>query len=813
MNKRYLMFFPALTVGFILALGGLSSLFGQETESEEFTLEEITVTAQKRAENQQKVPIAMETISGDMIKEMGKTDIDQILSSVSSIIINKAQDGMRVTLRGMSNDQSTFHGRQVSTPTVAVNMDGAYTNRSAAGDNLYDLERVEVLYGPQSTLYSAATPGGVVNVVTASPKLDMFSTSAILEAGNFNKKHAEATINVPVASKFAFRVAANYTKRDGYLTNGADDEDSKSARLKGLFQANDKLSFTAIAEYSKQGGQGMGQNGVVLFDKQGDVDNPWMAAAGRGETVAGPQPMNDGVNKKYSGRIDWDMGFGSLAIIPSYTPRDSKSISTGTDQATGEATYTKNNGSGYEKSIEARMTSSSDFTSFKWILGAAWYHSYDEMSNDTFFSSDNGPNGYMLGYQDQKTKAVFGNITYPVTDRFRATGGLRYSTESTFSYNNEVPGRGEESVDMTYNSPDYKVGIEYDLATNSMIFSDFSTSYRTQGMGTKNDGSAFPPEKLKAFTLGSKNRFLNNRMQVNASAYYYIYKNYMAVTMIGTVSDNYDGAYDPTHTYSQAALDSPALSQEDVRAGNGNGQLDYIDKNGNGRFDFGVDTLVDGKSSPPTGQPGPPPDGTAGTANGKVTGDAKVYGIDISTSTLVTQDFKVDLSVSYLKKYFTHLIFPFDAVDSALWNMSDVDYSGKDMTFAPHLTFNATLTYNIMLPNGGTLSPTFDTRFQSSYKMYFLNEILGTSRGREPGAQITGYRVDVSKSSRQEPYHVSNFTLVYAHPTGNWTLTGYVKNIEDYAVKRSIFKNGPDNVSELTIGPPRTYGGILSVNF
>jgi outer membrane receptor protein involved in Fe transport len=810
MNFRHVMFFLALTIGFILTLGDTSSLLAQETKSEEFTLEEITVTAQKRAENQQKVPIAMETITGDTIKELGKTDIDQILSSVASIIINKAQDGMRVTLRGMSNDNDTFHGRQVSTPTVAVNMDGSYTNRSAAGDNLYDVERVEVLYGPQSTLYSAATPGGVVNVVTANPKLDKFSTSATLEAGNFNLKHGEVTLNVPVASKFAFRVAGNYTKRDGYLSNGADDEDSKSARLKGLFQATDKLSFTAIAEYSKIGGQGMGQNGVVLFDKQSDVDNPWTAAAGRGETVAGHQPNNDQINKKFSGRVDWDMGFGSLAIIPSYTPRDSKSTSTGTDMS-GFATYTKNKGSGYEKSIEARMTSSTDFSLFKWIFGAAWYHSYDQMTNETFLL-DGTPDGYMNGYQDQKSKAVFGNITYPLTDKFRATGGLRYSTESTFSYNNEVPGRGEEQVDMTYNSPDYKVGLEYDLAENSMLFSDFSTSYRTQGMGTTATGKPFPAEKLKAFTLGTKNRFFGNRMQVNASAYYYIYKNYMAVTMIGTVSDNYSGAYDPTHTYSQAALDSPALSQAVVQAGGGNGKLDYIDKNGNGRFDFGVDTLVDGKSSPPTGQPGPPPDGTAGTANGKVTGDAKVYGIDLSTSTLVTQDFKVDLSASYLKKYFTHLVFPFDAVDSALWNMSDVDYSGKDMTFAPHLTLNATLTYNIMLPNGGTLSPTFDTRFQSSYKMYFLNEILGTSRNRVTDT-IEGYRVDVSKSSRQEPYHISNFSMVYAHPTGNWTITGYVKNIEDYAVKRSIFKNGPDNVSELTIGPPRTFGGILTVRF
>ena len=807
MQKRYL-YLLALTIGFILAMGDVSAIFAQETADEEFTLEEITVTAQKRAENQQKVPIAMETISGDTIKELGRTDIDQILSTVASVIINKADDGMRVTLRGMSNDQSTFRGRQVSTPTVAVNMDGAYTNRSAAGDNLYDVERVEVLYGPQSTLYSSPSPGGIVNVITANPKLDKFEASATLEGGSYNLKHGEAIVNVPLMSKAGFRVAANYTKRDGYLTNGADDEDTKSARLKALFQPTDKLSFTLIGEISKQGGQGMGQNGVVLFDKQSDVEDPWTAAAGRGESEAGPQPINDGVNKKFSGRMDWDMGFGSLAIVPSYTPRSSNSTSIG-ETRSGEPTYTLNDGSGSEKSVEARMTSSTDFTLFKWIFGAAWYDSHDEMSNHTYYTSDNVLENYMLGYQDQKTKAVFGNVTVPITDRFRTTAGLRYSKESVYSYNFE-PGRGEETVDMRYNSPDYKVGVEYDLAENSMLFSDFSTSYRTQGMGTRDDGSAFPPEKLKAITLGTKNRFFGNRMQINASTFYYMYKNYMAVTMIGTVSDNYAGAYDPTHTYSGVDPNNlTPVPSTSVRTA-GNDQLDYIDNNGNGIFDWGVDTLLDGIATP--GAMGPGADGTAGTASGKVTGDARVYGLDISTSTLITQNFKVDLSVSYLKKYFTSLIFPFDALDSALWNRGDIDYSGKDMTFAPHLTVNATFTYNILLGNGGTLSPTFDTRYQGSYKMYFLNEIIGTGRNRSTN-QIEPYLVDVTNSATQEPYHLSNFTLVYANPSGNWTFTGYVKNVENYALKRSIFKNGPDNVSMLTIGPPRSYGALLSIKF
>jgi iron complex outermembrane recepter protein len=800
MNKRHYLYLLALTICFIFALGDVSALFAQESASDEFTLEEITVTAQKRSENQQKVPIAMETITAETIKELGKTDIDQILSTISSVIINKAQDGMRVTLRGMSNDNGVFQGRQVSTPTVAVNMDGSYTNRSAAGDNLFDIERVEVLIGPQSTMYSTASPGGVVNVVTANPKLEKYEVTGIVEAGNYNLRHYEAVVNVPLASQFAFRVAGNYTKRDGYLTNGADDEDTQTVRLKALWQATEKLSFTLIGELSKIGGMGMGSNGVALFDDQDDVDNPWTAAAGRGQQVAGPQSMNDGNNYKYAGRMDWDLGIGTLVLLPSYTPRDGESTDIGTDMMTQEATYTNNKNEGSEKSVEARMTSSTDFTLFKWIFGANYYKSHDERLSETFFTDDNTANGYNYGYQDQTSKAVFGNITVPVTDRFRTTGGLRYTDEQTHSYMYESGrGSGPEEVDMPYSAPDYKLGIEYDLAENSMLYSDYSTSYRTQGMGTTADGEPFPAEKLKALTLGAKNRFWGNRMQLNASTYFYQYKNYMAVTGIGSVVDNYDP-------------ENPTVPISAVNGViNGNGHLDYVDNNENGVFDWYTDTLLDGMPSA-GGQAGPGGPGANGASMdpaGKTTGDMKVYGIDISTSTLVTQNFKVDLGVSYLRKYFTDLVFDINQVTQELWNIPAVDMSGSDATFAPMWTVNAVFTYNINLGNGGTLSPVFDTRFQSEYKLYFLDTILQTDR---VGGEIVPIVIPVETAAVQEPYHISNFSMVYTNPSGKWTLTGYVKNIEDYAVKRSIFSAGP-SLGELTIGPPRTYGGILSVRF
>jgi iron complex outermembrane recepter protein len=234
-KRRSFNAFLVLIVGLMFVFGDAFFVCAQETKSEEFTLEEITVTAQKRAENQQKVAISMEVISSADIKELGKTNLDEILTNVSSAIVQKAADGYRISLRGISDDSSASFGQSMATPTVAINTDGVYSNRKDTGSSLYDVERVEVLYGPQSTMYSSASPGGIVNVVTASPKLDRYEVSGSIESGSYSLLNLQGALNVPVAEQVALRASVQSSKRDGYLTGGGDNENSKSARLRALY--------------------------------------------------------------------------------------------------------------------------------------------------------------------------------------------------------------------------------------------------------------------------------------------------------------------------------------------------------------------------------------------------------------------------------------------------------------------------------------------------------------------------------------------------------------------------------------------------
>ena len=289
MRKVFALIF-ATVVGFVFIFNNVQQVRAQDASDYEFTLEEITVTAQKREENQQDIAVAMETISGEKMMELGWNDVDEILSNISSVIINTNADGMRISLRGLADDGALNRSNQhVWTPTVAVNVDGAFSTRSNAGQGLYDIERVEVLFGPQSTTYASSSPGGVVNVITAAPKLDKFSVSNSIEYGSYDLLKLQAVLNTPIVKdNFGLRLSFYDSRRDSYVSEEEIGDDTMSTRLNLLYQPNDKFSFTLSGIYSKVANAG--GNNVNYFGNQDEVDDPWTFneedEAGEGGTPA-----------------------------------------------------------------------------------------------------------------------------------------------------------------------------------------------------------------------------------------------------------------------------------------------------------------------------------------------------------------------------------------------------------------------------------------------------------------------------------------------------------------------------------------------
>jgi iron complex outermembrane recepter protein len=785
MSKRSFKVILTLIVALMFVFGEVICIYAQETKAEEFTLEEITVTAQKRVENQQKVPIAMDVINGDQLTETGKTNVDDILANISNIQISNAPDGMRVAVRGLTETEAPFHDMHTSTPTVAINVDGAYNSSSSAGMNLFDIERVEVLYGPQSTMYSSNSPGGIVNVVTAAPKTDRYSANTSFEMGNFGLKNFQFAGNAPVIKdKLAMRLAGQWYEKDAFLS-GADQsgENTKSARLKTLYQASDKLSATVTINYTKRINGGMFGGMVQPFDYQdghyytqavsdgpwtqgGKVTNPWTAAptaaapAGPPGGGGGPAPAPGGPNsaasitKGITAEFNWDTGIGSLSIVPQYSRTTSDDHSNYTDSGSEWTVFTTMRS--YQKGMEARMTSDPDFF-LKWIAGVNYYKS--SSTRDTTYNQPSQTPGHISDWTD--VKAVFGNITYPVTDKFRANAGYRRSWDKI--ENVETPamvGNGISGQD--YSSPDYKLGVEYDLAANSMLYATYATSYRVNGMVVSQGDKTAPPEQLKSYTIGAKNRFLQNRLQLNAAAYYYDYSNKRA-----EISN--DGR-----------LGSDQEIYEDQLIG-ADGKA--IDANGDGKSDHTQITSGPYSQDPWLAQ----------------FGKFRTIGVDVSAEYLLSAADKLTLGVSYLNAKWTKLKMEFywkwknadGTVGPNFWPTDGVDYKGRTNTYSPNWTITSSYEHTFELDGYGVLVPHVDAQYKSQYVMDFRS---------------INYPMSI-----QEPYYIYNGSVTFSHTSGVWSLNAYVKNATNYAAK-SFWMNNAGSYN-LGLTDPRTFGGVLSIKF
>lgn len=718
--------------------------------SDVFMLEEITVTAEKREENQQKVAVPMQVFTGTDLTETGQNNVDEILEFVSGAVINKAADGYRISIRGISDDNEGERGAvQTTNPTVALNKDGVYSSQKSSGSLVFDLERVEVLMGPQSTLYSSPTPGGIVNVVSASPKLGEYSGSGLIEVGSYSLLHTEGSVNIPVSDTFAVRGAYTTSVRDGYIDNGGDDEDVKAVRLKTLWQPNERFSLALTGEMSKTKDNGI--TGVESFDDQDETDDPWHSE----DSIDGN--MEQITERKIYTNMDYDFGFMTSTVIASYGDQKNGGTSTGTTIGGTEDVTTESDHKMEEKSIEARFISSEDFP-FEWIAGFVYYKSTDDSASD----SDDGSWSKRVGAST--AKAVYANITYPITDIFRATGGIRYSDDSNDLYSAFYPDfetglLGENTTHQTYNDPSYKLGVEYDLDEDVMLYAAWSTSYRLQMSAVDEEGNQFPPEEIDAYEVGIKSRFFDNKLQINADAYYYDDKNYFAVTgaqYMDQVDINDDGDYSDTGLEYEGVVRNETIFCNDD--------------------------------------------------NGKSVGDAKIYGFDITTDWIITNKDRLNLSIAYTESEFTRLYFDFLSITNEQGS-PDLDYAGKDRPQSPNWVVSAGYSHNFDLPNGGSITPKFDARYRSEYVMTWKSEQLALD---ETTYEPIVY--DLTKTRYQEAYTIYNFSTTYAHPDGKWTLSAYVKNITNYADKRNWFvMNGGEGT--MIIGTPRTYGAVLSVRF
>jgi iron complex outermembrane recepter protein len=792
MSKRLFQVILASIAVLMVALGNAAFLHAQESTPEEFTLEEITVTAQKRAENQQKVPIAMDVISDKDLAGEGKNNVEEILSALSNVLINTDSDGMRVAIRGLADYGGTAMGMKTSTPTVAVNIDGAQNDMASAGNNLFDVERVEVLYGPQSTMYSSNSPGGIVNVITTAPKPDLFSANASYERGSYSLSNLQLAVNVPILTdKLAIRLSGSDSGQ-GTWVEGSSPSKNKAVRLKTLWNATDNLSVTLTGNLSKANNGGMFGGRVKAFVDQDDdtypdgttLTNPWTSS---GNDFGPGSNTNDQVTKGLNGNVAWDTSLGALTVTTNY----SKSTAEGwqTQQAmappdappgSGTAVTSFNQMMFKQKGAEARMASANDFILFKWIGGVSYY----DYNNDRASTQRSDGTEDQHTIISQKNKAVFANITYPLWfyDKFSLTFGYRQSWD-------DVAHTGQDTANenMKYNKPDFKYGFQWDISDNMMIYGSYASSYRVDAMGTFglwdsktqtfNAKTERPPEENRSYSIGMKSRMLDNTVQLNASAFYYDYRN----------------------SWANDSMKSATLTRDEFI--NASSDTEY----NTWLWDYGT-TTRDGRGNlliqEARNNPGYY---SINEPNFHKWGDMTSKGLDVSINWVASAKDMMSLSVSYLDSEWSGLTF--DYMFSNVW--TPFSCNGIQSPNSSKWSITASYEHNFELGGFGMLIPHIDLQHKTEYNLVFDTTetvVINGARVKDPGYYY------------QEPYNVYNASIAFQPNSSiwklSWSLNAYVKNITNYAVKKSYdMGGGPNAVQSLMIGDPRTYGATISIKF
>ncbi|ATE65146.1 TonB-dependent receptor [Rhizorhabdus dicambivorans] len=496
-------------------------------------IEEIVVTAERHAQNVQRAPLAIQVFDAESALRAGLTSAADLAKLTTGLDVSAGGASTQLYIRGVGD--TSFN--PLANPGVAFNVDGVYVARPASiGGNFYDIARVEVLKGPQGTLYGRNANGGSINIITHEPELGSTGANLNFEAGNYSLAHVSGAVNFPLGAEMAIRGAFNIVSRDGYLSDGTNDDRQQSARLR-LKWAPESGNLTLLlnGDYSHLDGDGVGY--VWLPRRPGA--SKWEAAGSRaGVDYRNSFPpfgplLTDNLPPQYqnsdlwnvSAQLDWNFDFATLTILPAYRHSDVKTAAFPTLEQSED-----NRGS--QKSIELRLgNSGADLT---WVLGG-YYFTESSVGSQTDRGGDPIQSVKFVYEPDTDAYAAFGQATVSLLDGLRLIGGLRYTYEKrrldgTMSNQSPLLGTPGAILEVfasraAFDGTTYKLGLEFDLAPRSMMYATLSTGFKAGGLNqTIPPLAVYEPERLTAVEIGTKNRFFDNRLQLNATLFHWKYK-------------------------------------------------------------------------------------------------------------------------------------------------------------------------------------------------------------------------------------------------------------------------------------------------
>ncbi|QNA82883.1 TonB-dependent receptor [Sphingomonas sp. So64.6b] len=520
-------------------------------------IQDIVVTARRREESLQNAPVTVTAFTGAQLQEKGINDFARLAQATPGVNFDAfPRAAPRPFFRGIGSSNQGAGGD----PSSVAFLDGVYLGRAAMlGIDFFDMQRIEVLKGPQGTLFGKNVVGGAVNFITAKPTSEA-AAHAQLTAGEYSQLNGNVMLNLPITDTIATRVVLGAVTNDGFRhTPGGrslDDENKISARVQTMVGIGTGTTFLLAGDIAKQDlGQGSHFNVRTLpFRTSGprgydDFDKPRVADPDR---YGGINTQTGGVR----GELNTDiLGFATLTATAAWRTLDYTSSDDldGSNAAANLAagvvapaiqTLAKENADSY--SAETRLTSLGSGP-FSWVFGL--YYNHDRISRERESETDvvDTSENRFVAHSTNRSYAAFGEVQYKFGFGLGVFGGARYTDEKkTYDVTRLIGNPAAPTIGYTtVGTPGeagqrlvtYRVGTDFRVNDNIFLFGTVSTGFKS-GAFPEQPGSAVlariatAPEKVTNYEAGFKTDWLDRRLRANVSAFVAKYKNFQTIQVI-----------------------------------------------------------------------------------------------------------------------------------------------------------------------------------------------------------------------------------------------------------------------------------------
>lgn len=524
-----------LSIG-IYALLGLTfhtNLQADEKENIDYVtpyyLEDVIVTAERRETDAQKTPISITTFTAEEIDELNITGVaDVVLRTPGLTIGNTANMSFpELYMRGIGTKEFSV----ASDLSIGFYVDDVYIGRAATMvSELFDLERVEILKGPQGTLWGRNAVGGAIHVVTAEPT-DEFTTKHQLTYGNFDLFRLAGSVSGPIIDdSVQGKLSYSVRNRDGYADNVFDDSelaDAENVSLRGSlrFLPTGKTDLLLSLDYSTDRPTGVAFNPVIT----GAPANTFGHVEPEGPFNVNHDTASHEHRDIYgvSARLNWevqDLSFVSISAVRGFN----LDLLDDTDGLSVKVIDFIQDTDQYQFTQELRLQNHDDV--FEWLLGAYLFH---EQSDDRLTLDGISTN---LSEVTSNSYSLFGQASYHFTDRVSATFGARTTYENK-DFDTQRLGAAAYALtklDEDWSAFTPKFGLQFQQTDDLLYYASVSRGFRSGGYSTLTEvqnQEPFDPEFVTAYEIGMKSKWFDRRLQTNLAGFYYNHKD-LQVTKI-----------------------------------------------------------------------------------------------------------------------------------------------------------------------------------------------------------------------------------------------------------------------------------------